>query len=63
MTEAVECVERVVRFRLLPETRARAGMLAQLAGANRFVWNAALARNQQLYRARNEDFARSLGQD
>ena len=47
-------IDRVIRFRLLPETRARANMLAQLAGANRFVWNAALARNETLFRARNE---------
>ena len=52
MPEAV--ANRVVRFRLLPETPGRANLLAQLAGANRFVWNAALARNEELFRARNQ---------
>ena len=48
-----EFVDRVVRHRLLPETRQRANTLAQLAGASRFVWNAALARNEELSRARH----------
>ena len=47
-----EYIDRVVRFRLLPETRGRANILAQIAGANRCVWNAALKRNEALRHAR-----------
>ncbi|MCY4046679.1 MAG: transposase [Candidatus Dadabacteria bacterium] len=40
---------RSVTYRLLLETKGKAGKLFQIAGACRFVWNAALERNRAEY--------------
>ena len=48
MSDSVQ--NRVVRFRLLPETPERAAVLARLAGASRFARNAALAARRDALR-------------
>ena len=42
---------RAVRFALHPGTRRKGRLIAQTAGATRFVWNHCLARNQREYAA------------
>jgi len=40
---------RVIRYRLAPQTRANASHLSGLAGASRFAWNELLARHKREY--------------
>ena len=47
-------MNRAISYRLYPGTLRRAQLLAQIAGANRYVWNWAIGRNDDRMRAYRE---------